>query len=538
MRFALIMLGLLACLPATADDKNDCGTIVIPTGIGVSSSADITSMNPLFGTSEYNAEIGDMMFMGLIWINRFQKIDWSRSLASGIAISPDDTVYTVTLRPWHWSDGAPVTTADVAYTFDLIKQLGVTYEDYGIGGMPNLIKSLNVISPTVFQVVLKHQVNPEWFIYNGLSQFTPFPRHAWGRDTLDQIWQGQSSPAFFNVVDGPLRPQALDIGLQIVMVPNPAYDGPKMHFQRLIFRFLESDGAALQGLQSGDLDMVNVPMPLWNAVQHLPGMYIVTLPPSPSWNNVSVNFQNPQVGFFNDVKVRQAMEDSIDQNTIVRVVDHGLGAADYGPVPPALFAFLTPAMQRGIYPVGYDPAKAHALLTADGWSPGPDGVMQKNGVRLSFVDLLSSGDAQLEQEAEVIQADLRRSGIEMKVREVDFNLLLALINQPLAWQAAEYANNATSYPTGEGFFSTGATYNNEGYSDKTMDKLIDASINQPGLQNLYAYETYASAQQPFIFFESDGEAILANDRIHGIADFIDPAGNFSPEQLYCTGPAA
>jgi peptide/nickel transport system substrate-binding protein len=511
---------------------------VIPTGIGVSSSADITSMNPLFGTSEYNAEIGDMMFAGLIWINRFQQIDFSRSLASGISISPDDTVYTVTLRPWHWSDGAMVTTADVAYTFDLIKQLGVTYPDYGIGGMPDLVKALNVISPTVFQVVLKHQVNPEWFIYNGLSQFTPFPQHAWGRDTLDQIWQGQSSPAFFNVVDGPVKPVALDIGLQIVLAPNPAYDGPKMHFQRLIFRFLDSDGAALQGLQSGDLDMVNVPMPLWNAVQHLPGTYIVTLPPSPGWNNVSVNFQNPKVAFFNDVKVRQAMEDSIDQDTIVRVVDHGLGAADYGPVPPALHAFLTPGMQRGIYPVGYDPAKARALLTADGWAPGPDGVMQKNGVRLAFVDLLSSGDAQLEQEAEVIQADLRRSGIEMKVREVDFNLLLALINQPLAWQAAEYANNATSYPTGEGFFSTGATYNNEGYSDKKMDSLIDASINQPGLQNLYAYETYASAQQPFIFFESDGIAILANDRIHGIADFIDPAGNFSPDQLYCTGPAA
>jgi len=537
MKFLVLFLALVAA-PACAQEKGDCGTIVLPTGIGVSSSADITSMNPIFGTSEYNNEIGDLMYLGLIWINRFQQIDWSRSLASAITTSPDNTTYTVTLRPWHWSDGVPVTTADIAFTFNLIKRLGATYPDYGIGGMPNLIKSLTLISPTKFQVVLNHSVNPEWFIYNGLSQFIPFPQHAWGRDTLDQIWQGQSSPAFFKVVDGPLEVQALDVGLQVIMVPNPAYDGPKMRFSRLIFRFLESDGAALQGLQSGDLDMINVPMPLWNAVQHLPGTYIVNMAPEPDWNNISVNFQNPQVDFFDDVRVRDAMEDAIDQTSIINLADHGQGAADYGPVPPALHAFLTPAMQAGIYPVGFNLAKSRALLAAAGWSPGSDGIMQKNGKRLSFVDLLSSGDAQLEQEAEIIQAEFRRAGIEMKVREIDFNLLLALINQPLAWQAAQYANNATSYPSGEGFFSTGATYNNEGYSDKTMDALIAASVNRPGLNNLYAYETYASAQQPFIFFETDGTPILADERIHGIADFIDPAGNFSPEQLYCTAPAA
>ena len=58
------------------------------------------------------------------------------------------------------------------------------------------------------------------------------------------------------------------------MVPNPDYDGPKLHFERLIFKFLDSDGAAIQGVEAGDLDMANVPHALWNAVQHLPGVSI------------------------------------------------------------------------------------------------------------------------------------------------------------------------------------------------------------------------------------------------------------------------
>jgi peptide/nickel transport system substrate-binding protein len=67
-----------------------------------------------------------------------------------------------------------------------------------------------------------------------------------------------------------------------------------------------------------------------------------------------------------------------------------------------------------------------------------------------------------------------------------------------------------------------------------MDKLINASVNEPGLQNLFNYETYASAQQPLIFFAGRNPFVIVRDRLHGIKDFVNPAGDFSPDQLYCT----
>ena len=371
------------------------------------------------------------MYQNLIWLNASTgTIDWSRSIANNVSTPDNGTTYNVSLRPWHWSDGVPVTTADVAYAFKLIKALGTTYAQYGAGGMPDIVKSLNIISPTQFQLVLTHRVNPTWFIYNGLFLLSPLPEHSWGKYTVDEIFQGQSSPAFFRVVDGPLQASRLDIGLDLVLVPNPAYDGPKSHFHRLIFKFLDSDGAALQGVEAGDLDMANAPHTLWRAVQHLPGLTLTTLPPVLAYGEIALNFRNPAVAFFRDVRVREAMADAIDQATMIKLVDHGQGVQIYGPVVPEPPTFLSPEMKAGIYPVGYDPAKARALLQAAGYSPGPDGIMRKDGKELSFVYLMLSGGAANEQVTELTQADLLKIGIRMKVREVEFNQLWLCLRIP------------------------------------------------------------------------------------------------------------
>ncbi len=526
--------------PAYAAPPQDCGTIVVPTGVGVGNGADITSMNPLLVSSLYNQQAANLLYQGLIWLNAGTgKIDWSRSIASSITTPDNGISYDVSLRPWRWSDGVPVTTADVAYTFKLIKEFGTTYAAYGAGGMPGIVKALDIVSPTQFHVELTHRVNPTWFIYNGLSQFTPLPEHSWGKYTVDQIFQGQSSPAFFSVVDGPLKAARLDIGLDLVLVPNPDYAGPKLHFQRLIFKFLDSDGAALQGVEAGDLDMANAPQPLWRAVQHLPGLKLTTLPPVAAYGEIALNFRNPAVSFFRDVRVREAMADAIDQATMIRLVDHGQGVEIYGPVVPEPPTFLSPEMKAGHYPVGYDPAKARALLRAAGYSLGADGIMRKDSRELSFVYLMVSGDAANQQVAELTQADLLKIGIRMKVREIEFNQLVAMLVNPKAdWQAAGLGETTGVYPSGEEVFATGAGQNAGGYSDAEMDRLITASTEAPGLSGLYAYENYASAQQPVIFQAAGLPSVLSRETIHGVRNFVDPSGNYYPDQLYCSARGA
>ncbi|WP_298216687.1 peptide ABC transporter substrate-binding protein [Acidocella sp.] len=535
---AALLLGLGGGAMA-APVAGDCGTIILPTGIGIAPGADITGFNPLLSNSLYNAEAAGAMFQPLIWVNGWTLgIDWSRSLASAIATPDEGLSFDVTMRPWMWSDGAPVTSADVAFTWKLIQQFGPAYAGYGAGGMPGIVRELRVTGPRSFTVLLRRRVNPQWFILNGLGQLTPLPAHAWAAYDSDEIYQRQSDVGFFQVVDGPLRPAALNIGQDMVFTPNPVWPGGGLHFSRLIFKFVQSAGQTLQQFEAGELDMINAPMALWRVIQSLPGARMARLAPGIGFDEMALNLRNPEVAFFRDVRVRQAMADAIDQEEMISLIDHGLGEAHRGPVPPQPPVFLTPAMRDGRYPVGYDPARARALLREAGFTPGPDGILEKNGQRLSFTELTGADNAAGEQMTVMIQAYLRRVGIEMKARRIEFNQMLALLNDPGAdWQAAALGESGTAYPTGEDLFKTGSYGNAGGYSDPEMDRLIDASTSEPGLEALYAYETYASAQQPVIFLPTGAVALLVKERIAGAAGFADPLGNYDYAALSCPGPA-
>jgi peptide/nickel transport system substrate-binding protein len=517
-------------------DPHACGTLVMPTGAGQTGSDDLTSFSPIYSNTAYDEEASWLMYPNLLWINRFSQIDWSRSLATAVTTT-DNQTFTITMRPWHWSDGVPVTANDVAYAFSLIKQLGPLWPLYGSGGLPNIVKSLTVLDPMHLQIVTTHQVNGVWFIYNAISGLAPLPQHAWAKYKLDQMFDLQSTPSFYSVVDGPLKIQKLDLGLDAVFVPNPAWEGPKMHFTRLVFRFLQGDGANVAAVESGELDEASLPASIYKSALHLPGFHIEVLPQSIYENVYVLNFRNPDVAFFHDVRVRQAMADAVDQMAIVNGLEHGDGDPAYGTVPRTFTAFLTPAMRAGIYPVGYNPAKARELLREAGWSPGPDGIMQKNGQRLSFVYLEESGTDAITELDEIEQSYFRAVGIEMKIHQMEFNQMIALMNgAPTRWDATGLGQAIADYPSGEGSFETGAGQNMQGYSDPKMDALINTNINTPGIQHLYDYETYVSEQQPVIWGPRERAVILVNNRLHGIQDFIDPIGQYAPDQLWCSAP--
>ena len=394
---------------------------------------------------------------------------------------------------------------------------------------------MKILSDKQFQITTVHRVNPTWFIYNAISQLQPLPRHAWSKYTLDQMYQLQSTPSFYDVVDGPVKIERLDVGLDAVFVPNPGWEGPKMHFSRLVFKFLEGDGAAVQGVESGDTDDAELPTDLVDAVQGMPGMYVVTLQQTAYQNVLNINYQNHDMVFFKDVRVRQAMIDAIDQDAIVKNLEHGHGDPAYGPVPRSMTAFLTPAMRAGIYPVGYDPARSRELLAEAGFTPGPDGIMQKDGKRLEFTYLEETGTNAVTELDETLQADFHKIGIDMKIRLMEFNQMLALMaGSPQGWDITGTGLGIQNYPSGEAQFETGAFQNMGAFSDPKMDKLIDESVNKPGLDGLFAYETYASAQQPVIFGPRERPVILVSDRLHGIPDFLDPNTMMAPDQLYCT----
>ncbi|MHB1304357.1 MAG: peptide ABC transporter substrate-binding protein [Acidiphilium sp.] len=534
----IIAAGISLLLPASAvAAPQACGTVIVPPGVGLGTPpASVTSLNPFVISSAYNQEAAGLLYYGLLWVNRQHKIDFSRSLATKIDVSKNNTTFTVTMKPWTWSDGQPVTTRDVQFTYDLIKKLGKTYVPYGSGGVPTLIKHFKVLGPERFRIVLKHPVNPNWFELTGLAQFIPYPAHVWGKYTVNQMWRRQSDPSFFKVVDGPYRIVSFKMGRHIVFGPNPTYQGHKSQIHRFIMKFLHSSGAEILGIRAGTLDVSNLPFSLWAAGHRLKNVRVIKVMPNFGFQLIQLNYKNPSVSFFRDVRIRQAMADAINQEQAIRVLYHNTTKPEYGPVPVLPPTFLPPSERAGKYPIGYDPAKARQLLDAAGWKVGPDGIRVKDGKRLEFTNTIPSGGATATLWTELWQQDLRAVGIQMDIRQVTFNQLIAMTYKPLEWQALSYGWSLGSYPSDGPQLRSNGNYNQMGYSDPKMDRLLDAVTTKPGNKALYKYEKYAVEQQPVIFQNDTGVVLLARDGLRGIRKSFSPTGAWSPQYLHWTTP--
>lgn len=514
-----------------------CGTVVVPPGVGLGTPpATVDSLNPFFANSLYDSQAAALLYAQLLWITRNHTIDFSRSLAQSINVSKGNTVFTVTMKHRNWSDGVPVTARDAQYTFDMIKKLGNTYLQYGVGGVPTLIKSFTILGPYQFQVTLKHSVNPVWFELTGLNQFQPFPAHVWAKYSINQMWRLQSSPSFYKVVDGPYMIDRYIMGRYISFRPNPTYQGHRSQIERFVFSFLNGDGAVIEGLKKGTIDAGNRPFDLWQASASLKDIRTIKLTPNYGFDFMSLNFKNPNVAFFRDVRVRDAMADAINQQQMIHVVLHDTTHQQYGPVPVDPPAFLSPEARAGQYPVGYDPAKARQLLDATGWKKGPDGIRVKDGKRLEFNYLAQSGNVTAVLDNQLEQADLRAVGIRMNIREMTFNQLLAMIEKPLQWEATGFGWSLGAYPDNSVQFETGGGQNQAGYSNKKMDRLLAAVTTDSGMQALYAYQNYASAQQPEIFLPAPGVEVLVRHGLRGVRKAISPIGLLSPQYLHWTTP--
>ncbi len=508
-----------------------CGIAVIPNGVGQTDPSPVTSINPLLGNSAANLQATLLMFRPLVWLGADDTQDKARSLAASVTALDGDTRMRVVLKPWHWSDGTSVTADDVVFTWERIGRLGGEFGYAGMGGIPGRFAAVRAVDARTVDFSLKRKTNPEWFTLNALSVIAPLPRHVWGDIGADEMWRRQTDPALARVVDGPFRLQTLRLDRYASFTPNPLYDGAPAHLARLVLDFQEG-ASALRSLQAGALDMAQVPTALWGRLQSSKGFYALKLPEPFGFLEMAFNFENDGVRFVRDLRVRRALTMATDQARIVRVVYHGFSHENRVPVPVEPPTWLSPAARAGTLPVRYDPDGARAELAAAGYVPGPDGVRVKDGVRLEFTVTASGETPERALELQSLQQDLRAVGVALHIRLVSFNQLNATLGDAgSGWEAICIANTLLGMPDGSGNLDTGGSVGG-GYSDAEMDRLIAASVDEPGHEALFAYEDYAAQQQPVNILPEGGFALLVADRLQGVEKFVNPQGFWAPEELW------
>ncbi len=164
--------------------------------------------------------------------------------------------------------------------------------------------------------------------------------------------------------------------------------------------------------ESGQADLVYVLPP--EAVDRLRRnqRLAVTVLPIPRTRLLKLNSAPP---FFDDRRVRQAIGFAIDREGIAASLLRSPESRATQLFPPSLSEWHVPDLPA----LTHDGARARALLAEAGWTPGQNGILEKDG-RLFRVTLRTFSDRPEQPPmAAAIQAQLREIGIDIRVAIVN-----------------------------------------------------------------------------------------------------------------------
>jgi peptide/nickel transport system substrate-binding protein len=506
-------------------------------------------------------------------------VGWHKdaSIAKDVAFNSAGTQATVTLADRHWSDGKPVTSRDVEFWYNLIKANKKDWGNYNVGQAPDNWTKFTVVDDTHFTLSFDKTYNTSWMLANELSLITPMPQHAWDKTSSSssvgdydktaagavQVWKYLNQQAgdissyetnpLWKVIDGPYGLSKFTTAGNVTLTANKKYDGgetAKITTVNLL-PFTSAD-AEENAVRSGQVDYGYIqPTSLDNKSSFTAKGYKVD--PWTGWaiTYFPYNFNNPTMGpVFKQLYARQAIQQSVDQDGLVKAIFNGAATAGYGPIPQSTKSdFLSDEQKANPYPFSTSAAKQ--LLTSHGWAAGSDGIMVCKdagsgagqcgagvaaGTKFTMEVLAQSGSQITDNEMSALQSSFKDSGIGFSIKSAPVNTVLSQTPQCTAsqsickWQLSYFGTAGSwyfaAYPTGDSLFMTGGGANFGNYSDSATDKLIRATTQSNDATAITQYSALLAKQLPVVWLpEPDYQISVIKT---GITAPQDPMANFHP----------
>lgn len=576
---------LAACSPSSgAAGGADQTTAIVPMTAGMTPD----QIFPLMTGAQYTVvnmqDFQWLMYRPLLWYGGQPGSEFGInnkvSLANAPVYSKHDTVVTITMKKYNWSDGKPVTARDVQFDFNLLRANKANYGAYAKGDFPDNVKSFQVVNPHEIRLTLTRPYSPLWFSTAELNQLSPLPQHLWDKTSTsgkvgnyDQTHAGavsvykylfsQSSQLgsyatnpLWQVVDGPWKLKSFSTRGDIVMVPNKNYSGsPKPTLTEFIERPFTSSDAEFNALlgQTG-LTTGSIPSEDIKQRKTLENEgYRVFTTPTYGLNEIDLNYNSNSDGYlFRQLYIRQALQHLVNQPQDVKYAFHGGANPSYGPVPMSPASpYVTSYVRSNPYP--YDPAAASQLLTAHGWAvhphgtdtcvrpgtrPGECGAGIPAGKQLAVKLVYPSGDPNFAVMMEAFQSAAKSAGISMGLSSGQFNQITSLSSackmgtSACSWEGVTWGGwTMNVYPTGNHIFDSSQT-GMPGQVSAKIDHLVDQTEVSPNPDAFTQYENYVAKELPVLFlpWEQVGTNSVVLKSLQGFtADQSNPFAMTFPE---------
>ena len=515
-------------------------------------SGDVKSTNPLLGSSTAEFDVSSLTGFGLF------SFDWnfvpfaSKDSVVSWKASENGLYDLVEMRQdLVWSDGAPITAHDIAFSFRVIMSSQVPVPAMRSG--TDQLKA--VVAYSDHTVAFFHKESLATNVWN--INFGVIPKHVYA-DTIAADPTLASSPEHVArdenpVVGGAYIMTKRERGQEIVLERRESYymfDGQQVRdkpfFNTVRFRILQDPSTSLLALKRGDIEELQLTPEQWKSqtgnddfyqlntkVYDLEWVYFYF-----GWNNRSP--------FFRDKRVRQAMSLAFDHKEMLERHRFGMDEASTGvfhstsrwapPNPPA--------------PYQQDLDKAEELLAAAGWEdsdgdgyldnevqldPDFDGQIDgKARLKFEFTILVSNRQDRIEI-CNLLRENLDAIGISCQVKPVEFTTLQQLSRDHKFHAMFAGWGTGADPDTSENLWTTkniDAGRNYVCYSDQTVDQLFEQGKRE--LEPEKRAQVYQQIHlklwedQPYTWLYFRNAYFGFNKRLRGY--------NFSPRGPYGYGP--
>ncbi|MBW4030601.1 MAG: hypothetical protein HIU57_08020 [Acidobacteria bacterium] len=510
------------------------------------------------------------------------------SLAATPKFSNANHTVTINMKGWKFNDGQKINAQSVMFFLNMYHAQKTNYCGYNAGyGIPDQVLSVKGSGNTV-TMHFTTSVNPNWLLYNYLSEITPFAdswditapgkpstcatgaygtkatdaactavykyliKEAGNQSTYtDAMWQSGDS--------GPYKLTHFDNIGNVTFVPNPNYSGPQKSMVASVVELPYTTTAAEQiALRLGKVDLGYVdPTNLTsNGTPSHPGAnwapiasrynIEVGAPWSVDYAAYNFNAKSPEAKFLNQLYIRQALQLTVNQPLMISKIQKGYGYQQINPLPPVTPAAISGPVSK-VNPYPYSPTRAKALLASHGWTVSngnascakPGTAANECGPGIKYGDVLTvtmeygSGIPALAVQVATEVSEWKSIGINAKTLAEPFNKVVGdCVSNAANWSiclwGAGWIYAPDYYPSGESLFVPGASFNIGAYNYAPLTAAVKQTTF--GTENLAKFANIAAQQLPVLYQPNSTNAYSGGGIGEAIKTLKSKVG-FTPNSL-------
>ncbi|TQR32418.1 peptide ABC transporter substrate-binding protein [Campylobacter sp. MIT 99-7217] len=490
--FQVLILSLLSANLALAKTPKD--TLII----GVENEP--LRLNPLF--SEDHDEALAQIFSGLTRFDENMKI--APDLALSWHISKNGLEYIFKLRQdVFWHDGVKFSAKDVKFSLEALKDpklnsaAKINFKD---------IKSVEIINDYELKITLS---KPFVAMLNVLS-LGIVPSH---------LLQGKDlNTASFNqnpIGTGAFKFKQWKKGEFISFEANENYHLGKVQSKKLIFKFIKDANLVSTQLKSGEIDAGLIGFESVKSFEN-DKRFKLLIEKSADYRALMYNLNHPVL---KQIEVRRALNYAVNKESIVKNLLHLLGSKANQPLEKSW------ASSKDFIDFKYDPKKAEQILQKAGWKKNQRGILEKDGLELSFEAYAMSNDSLRVALVNLLKSDFSKLGIELKaIAKPSGSFDYTKIDSFLVGWGSPNDPDLHTFRVFESSQDNEEGWNFGHYKNKIVDQsLQEARTSLDELKRKAEYAKFIKALQedpPFLFLVYLDFALAFKSEIEGIKPHI------------------